>query len=147
MEQAKTQDAKLAAMQPSIVEYFGIDGLFGYRSISLSSKFAATVLIARNGSGKTTLLAALDAFLRGQFSRFVGLQFETIKCRLRGCVEPLILRRSDVEQLADFSINGEIAARAKAWDVTPLALLALIESVSKTSSSSELLDDPTFYSI
>ncbi|WP_157635181.1 AAA family ATPase [Burkholderia ubonensis] len=147
MEQPTTQDAKLAATQPSIVEYFGIEGLFGYRSISLSSKFAATVLIARNGSGKTTLLAALDAFLRGQFSRFVGLQFETITCRLRGCVEPLILQRSDVEQLADFSINSEIAARAKGWDVSPLALLALVESVTKTSSYPELMDDPTFYSI
>ena len=48
--------------EPSLVERFGIEGLYGYRSISLESDYAATILIAKNGTGKTTLLGALDAF-------------------------------------------------------------------------------------
>jgi hypothetical protein len=69
-----SNDPSLNSSRPSIVEHFSIEGLYGYRSVSFTSKYAATVLIARNGSGKTTLIAALDAFLRGQFSRFAGLQ-------------------------------------------------------------------------
>src|SRR4051812_28380059 len=116
MEQSEsTRDPTRAASQPSIVEHFSIDGLFGYRSVSLSSKCAATVLIARNGSGKTTLIAALDAFLRGQFTRFAALKFEKVTCLLRGQAEPLILLRSDVDQLTDLSAHSEIAIGAKTW--------------------------------
>lgn len=148
MEQPEAvTDATHAASQPSIVEYFSIDGLFGYRSVSLSSKCAATVLIARNGSGKTTLIAALDAFLRGQFTRFAALKFEKITCRLQGFADSLILLRTDIDQLTDLSANSEIAIGAKTWELEPLALLELIEIVSTETRMSELLDNPTFYAI
>jgi len=142
-----TRLATQAALQPSIVQHFAIDGLFGYRSVSLSSKYAATVLIARNGSGKTTLIAALDAFLRGQFTRFAGLTFEKITCSLRGHAEPLVLLSSDVEQLTGLTANKELAAAAKAWEVEPLALLELIESMTDELKPGELMDNPTFYAI
>jgi predicted ATP-binding protein involved in virulence len=69
------QSASIRGAAPSIVQSFSIDGLYGFRNISLSSEYAATVLIAKNGSGKTTLLAALVAFLKGQFSRLVDVKF------------------------------------------------------------------------
>jgi hypothetical protein len=65
--------------EPSLIESFGIDGLYGYRSISLESEYAATILIAKNGTGKTTLLGALDAFLRLQLSRLRNLEFTKIR--------------------------------------------------------------------
>lgn len=80
-------EIKKAALRPSVVKHFSIEGLFGYRSISLDSKYAATVLIAKNGSGKTTLLGALDAFLRGQFTRLANLDFQSISCAIDGIPE------------------------------------------------------------
>lgn len=139
------RDTTKLAEQPSFVEHFSIEGLYGYRSVSLSSKYAATVLIARNGSGKTTLLAALDAFLRGQFTRFAGLDFESISCRIRGHSEMLILNRRDVEQLADVATNSEIAARAKSWEVEPLALVELLETGLLEPYGPD--DNPTFHTI
>jgi len=147
MDLLTSQDSSQKAGLPSLIENFSIDGLFGYRSVSLSSKFAATVLIARNGSGKTTLLAALDAFLRGQFSRFVGLQFERITCKLRGHDATLILYRNDVEWLAEFSASGEIGARAKGWELQSLALLELLETDLSDKTYTELIDIPTFHTI
>ena len=141
---ALPRDTTTLAEQPSFVEFFSIEGLYGYRSVSLASRFAATVLIARNGSGKTTLLAALDAFLRGQFTRFAGLEFETIRCKLRGYPE-LLLSRHDVDQLAELAANSEIALRAKAWEVEPLALLELLETDLSEPFGSE--DNPTFNTI
>lgn len=148
MSNREMQDnATFAASQPSLVEHFSIDGLFGYRSVSLDSKYAATVLIARNGSGKTTLIAALDAFLRGQFTRFASLNFKTITCKLRGINEPLIIFRNDVEQLIDLSSNSDIVIRAKNWEVDSLALIQLLEVGFTNVKSTDLLDNPTFYSI
>lgn len=142
-----TQNTTEAASRPPIVEYFGMDGLFGYRSVSLSSNFAATILIARNGSGKTTLIAALDAFLRGQFTRFAGLPFDTVVCKLRGHSEPLTLSREDVDQLIGLTSDSEILGRAKAWEVEPLALLELLESGIDGKNYPDLMDNPTFHLI
>ncbi|WP_186126125.1 AAA family ATPase [Burkholderia gladioli] len=139
-----SSDQTQAAMRPALVENFSIDGLYGYRSVSLSSRYAATVLIARNGSGKTTLIAALDAFLRGQFTRFEGLQFEKITCRLRGVGEDFVLYRHDIEEFSDFTIRSEIGVKAKAWDIQPSALMALLEGSFRTWTYSELTEDPTF---
>lgn len=141
------ESASNAARKPPVVEHFSIEGLYGYRSISLSSKFAATVLIARNGSGKTTLIAALDAFLRGQFTRFAGLRFDNIVCQLRGHNAPLTISRGDVEQLIDLAGDGEITMRAKAWELEPISLLELLESEFKNRRYADLMSIPTFYSI
>ena len=81
-DMALNEDARIAGAKPALVEYFCIEGLFGYRSVSLNSKHAATILIAKNGAGKTTLLGALDAFLKCQFARLSELQFSKIECRL-----------------------------------------------------------------
>lgn len=120
--------AEAAGGQPSLVQHFSIEGLYGYRSVSLSSKFAATVLIAKNGSGKTTLLGALDAFLKGQFTRLSEIQFSRITCRLKGVDELLILNREDVDDIVRLPEGGELLHVAKVYEVDPVALLAFIES-------------------
>jgi predicted ATPase len=136
-----------AAHRPSIVEHFSIDGLFGYRSISLDSKYAATVLIAKNGSGKTTLLGALDAFLRGQFTRLAGLDFETVSCSLKGIPEVMRISKHDVDQLMEICSEVDFIARAKTWEVEPAALLGLLENEFEKVTHSDLMDNSVFYSI
>lgn len=93
--------------EPSLIERFAIEGLYGYRSISLSSDYAATILIAKNGTGKTTLLGALDAFLRMQLSRLRNLEFSAIRCKLRG-EEELVLSHSDVIDFLQIPTEGEM---------------------------------------
>ncbi len=83
----------------SVIESFSIEGLHGYRSVSFSSKHAATILIARNGSGKTTLLGAMDALLKKQFFRLSELQFREIRCRLRGVDSDIVLYREDLDEV------------------------------------------------
>lgn len=136
-----------AALRPSIVEQFSIEGLFGYRTISLDSKYAATVLIAKNGSGKTTLLGALDAFLRGQFTRLAGLDFKTISCSLRGISEVMVVSKSDVDELMKICSGVDFIARAKTWELEPAALLELLENEFEELEYSDLIDNPTFYAI
>jgi len=148
MEHSEHQtDATLQAQRPAFVEEFAIEGLYGYRSVSLKSKFAATVLIAPNGAGKTTLLAALDAFLKGQFTRFAELEFESITCKLRGNRYPLQITKKEIDGLTDFAENSEVGLRAKAWEIEPLALMELIELDVSKKSHMELLDNQAFAAI
>lgn len=106
-----------AGGQPSFVQQFSISGLFGYRTISLDSEHAATVLIARNGAGKTTMLGALDAFLRCQFGRLADLSFDRIECKLRGLEGVLSLRKSDLDELiAKVSEIPALIRFAKAYE-------------------------------
>jgi len=115
------------ASRPAVIEHFSVKGLYGNRTVSLSSKYAATILIAKNGSGKTTLLAALDAFLKGQFSRLSGLQFSSIECKLQGINELLVLEQSDVLKLSEFTENSLVLSVAKQFSIDFVALVDFID--------------------
>lgn len=117
-----------AGERPSVVEHFSIDGLYGYRSVVLDSNYAATVLIAKNGSGKTTLLGAMDAFLRGQFSRLSALPFSQMTCKLRGVDDLLVLTKDDIEQISRVQVGDQLWTAAQAWELEPSALLHYIEN-------------------
>lgn len=145
--QENQSNAAYAASQPSLVEHFSIDGLFGYRSVSFNSKYAATILIARNGSSKTTLIAALDAFLRGQFTRFTLLDFEKITCKLRGVDKPLVVLKTDIDKIIEFSLRDDIVINAKKWEVEPIALIQLLEIELDFAKTKNWRNEQTFNSI
>lgn len=147
MEPTNVTNSTEAARKSSLIERFSIDGLYGYKSVTLESKHAATVLIARNGSGKTTLLAALDAFLRGQFSRFASLKFDVIVCKLSTYEKDLCVYRHHVEQLIELTSNSEIGLKAKTWEVEPLALLEFLESETGKLKWPDVYEHQIFQSI
>jgi hypothetical protein len=130
------QEASSRGARPSIVESFRIEGLYGYRTISISSEYSATILIAKNGSGKTTILAALDAFLRGQFSRLRDLKFLRICCKFRGVDDEVILSREDVLAYVG---NEDLEKDARRLEIEPLALLGFIEEYA--ADNSRLISD------
>lgn len=132
----------------SLIEAFSIRGLYGYRTISLFSDHAATILIAKNGTGKTTLLGALDAFLRRQFFRLRGLDFHEITCKFRG-EEELILRREDIEQMLESSDEGELVKLSRRIEVSPQALFRFVteEWPVLKDSPRQYMDNTTFNAI
>ncbi|HEJ1055919.1 TPA: ATP-binding protein [Pseudomonas putida] len=118
---------------PSLIEKFTIEGLYKYRTLSLSSEFSATILIAKNGSGKTTLLGALDAVLKGQFLRLTSLEFSKITCKLRGVDEDLVIDRVDIDDLIKVSETSEVANYARRIGVDSFALMELLDGDYRTS--------------
>lgn len=123
-EEGSAQDVGGA---PSLIEKFTIDGLYKYKTISLTSQYSATILIAKNGSGKTTLLGALDAFLKGQFLRFIDLEFSKITCRIRGVDQDLVISRDDVDNISNTAEDTEIGNHARRMGVDPFALMELLD--------------------
>lgn len=124
----KNVPASSLGSNPSIVEDFTINGLYGYRTISFSSDYSATILIAKNGSGKTTLIGALDAFLKCQFGRLSGLEFSTITCKLRGLPTPVVISSEDVNSMMDIPASSELHAWAKACGLELSALLDFVDN-------------------
>lgn len=108
--------------EPSLIQSFSIEGLWGYRSIALASEYAATILIAKNGSGKTTLLGALDAFLRMQLSRLRNLEFSEIRCKLRGEDDELVLSHNDVVEFLQVPGDGDLIKLASRASIEPAML-------------------------
>lgn len=111
-----------------MLEYFAIEGLFGYRTVSLTSMYAATVVIAKNGAGKTTLLGALDAFHKCQFVRLIELEFSRIVCRLRGVESDLVLLQTDLDGLSQISNYSEIMRIADQHNLDPVALFDFVSN-------------------
>lgn len=138
-DQTKSETLDNLGAQPSIVESFTIEGLYGYRTISLSSNYAATILIAKNGSGKTTLLGALDAFLRGEFIRLSSLQFSTIRCKLRGIESELSLTWEETQALLNIPQNSEIYKTAQQCEI-PLSILYEFLTIDYNRARRSIID-------
>ncbi|MGE8667076.1 MAG: AAA family ATPase [Achromobacter mucicolens] len=133
----------------SFVRHFAITGLFGYRSISLDSEYAATILIARNGAGKTTMLGALDAFLRCQFGRLADLTFDRIECRLRGLSETLILEKSELDKFLSHVNDDPVAQKiSKAYELDLAdTLFFVLWELPTLKSRQEISQHPIFNKI
>jgi energy-coupling factor transporter ATP-binding protein EcfA2 len=129
----------------SIVESFSIEGLYGYRNISMQAPNSAVILIARNGSGKTTLLAAMDAFLNGRFGRLSGLDFVEIKCKLRGEPDVLSLTPIDIEALMTVPDFPEFISMARRVDVDPAELLDFLVNDYQYASKRKTLEENDTY--
>lgn len=131
------------AARPSIVQSFGIEGLYGYRDISLTSNYAATILIARNGTGKTTLLGALDALLRLQLTRLRELEFTTIRCRLIGIEDELVLTHDDLVEFLQVPADSDLPRIASRCNITIDTLFQYLmnEYSGSTPQERRLADD------
>jgi hypothetical protein len=132
------EQASFRGARPSIVESFRIEGLYGYRTISIASDYSATILIAQNGSGKTTILPALDAFLRSQFSRLRDLRFMRICCKLRAIDREITLWRDDLTSYVRFE---DLEPAARRVELEPMSLLAFLEEYAADNSKLSFEDD------
>ncbi len=70
---------------------------------------------------------ALDAFLKGQFSRLRELRFTSIRCKLSNVPEEMVLFSEDV---ASYNSNGVIEAEARRIEIDTPTLYLFLERFS-----------------
>lgn len=86
-----------------ILEFFSIQGLNGYKNISINFEHSVKIIAAENGSGKTTLLNALNSMLTRKFYKLRQLDFEKILLKFRG-EDEIVIEQSEFEFLkSEFS--------------------------------------------
>lgn len=139
--------ASTTALKKPLIESFAIEGLHGYRSLSLNTRFSGSVLIAPNGSGKTTFLGALDAFLKGQFTRLAGLNFESITCRLRGVSEELTVTKQEIDAFSSIPSESNLVVYAKSWDLDPTDLQNFLLNDYSSVDQDEVRENSVYQTI
>ncbi|WP_186190028.1 ATP-binding protein [Burkholderia gladioli] len=94
----------------SIINKFVVEGLFGYRNVSINFAGPNKIVVAENGMGKTTLLNLLYWSLTGQAINFMGVQFARIRIFFHNDQEVVIDKHQlfaiDPEQLDNFPFPG-----------------------------------------
>lgn len=78
----------------SVLEFFEVRGLFGYKTLSISFDHNITIAAAENGNGKTTLLSMLYAVLSGDVSPLLGYTFDELLIKFRGSKTIVISKKS-----------------------------------------------------
>ena len=63
---------------PSQLKSFSINGLFGFKNVSIPFDKESVILIAENGSGKTTILNALYYSVSCKFHKLSSIDFHSI---------------------------------------------------------------------
>ncbi|MDY7014832.1 MAG: hypothetical protein SVX43_14760, partial [Cyanobacteriota bacterium] len=77
-EQNETQLLLGDSPNSSQLKSFAINGLFGFKDITIPFEKEALILIAENGAGKTTILNTLYYAISCKFSKLVNVDFESI---------------------------------------------------------------------
>lgn len=61
-----------------LIKKFNIQGLHGYKNVSIEFDNKAKIIVSENGSGKTTILSALNALLTMRFKRLGSIDFSSM---------------------------------------------------------------------
>lgn len=78
-----------------LLEFFRIEGLNDYKTITLTLERNIKIISAENGSGKTTLLNALYALLTGKLGALLSINFSRFVIKFSGRPE-ISARKSDL---------------------------------------------------
>lgn len=79
------------------IEFFKMNGVYGYKNLSMTMKGKSTIFVSENGSGKTTILNALNYVLKGEFSKLKNSSFKTIEIKLTGIEDSIILDKETIK--------------------------------------------------
>lgn len=134
------------AFEPSIIEHFRIEGLFGYRTISLDATRHASILIAQNGSGKTTLMSVLNSVLTKSFGRLRHLQFDRLVLKLRE-IDEISVSSESFHHLTRMHESEKIQSYAQAVGVNSEVLAVFLLDEFPGLSDEDLIEHPTFNKI
>ena len=70
----------------SPIKRFSINGLFGYKNISIQFAHNIIIVIGENGFGKTSILNALTFTLKGEWKKLQCIKFSDIEIEFDGIV-------------------------------------------------------------
>lgn len=105
---------------PFPIEFFKMNGVYGYKNLSMTMKGKSTIFVSENGSGKTTILNALNYVLKGEFSKLKNSSFKTIEIKLTGIEDSIILDKETIKntppELQDLITDSLSLMDVDFWD-------------------------------
>jgi len=92
---------KTKPIKKPIIEYFFIEGLYGYKTIGINFEQNVKIVAADNGAGKTTLLHTLYAVLTGNINELKHLDYKQITLKLQDQEEITLFKEKTFSLLTD----------------------------------------------
>ncbi|MDY6785558.1 MAG: AAA family ATPase [Cyanobacteriota bacterium] len=112
-EQDETQLLLGDSPNSSQLKSFAINGLFGFKDITIPFEKEALILIAENGAGKTTILNALYYAISCKFHKLSSVDFESIVLEFSSG-ESVEIKKTDLKWLYErggFEIITDLPSR------------------------------------
>lgn len=79
------------------IEYFKMDGVYGYKNLSMWMKDKTTIFVSENGTGKTTILNALNAVLTFDLMSLRKMNFQSVSIKLRGSSDEVVITKPELQ--------------------------------------------------
>lgn len=100
-----------------VIRKFIVEGLFGYKTITLDFRHPAKIISAENGTGKTTLLNALYWMLTGQFYRLHAINFSAATIIFENGDE-VSLERDELVKLDLGDVKSPLMINFRRWGLS-----------------------------
>ena len=143
------RNKKTMAMNKSpVIKSFVLNGLHGYKNLSIECDGDASIYIAENGVGKTTLLNALYAILTKRFNNLSQINFKNAKIKFINGVELIIEKEklfSDTNKTRKILLSDPVFQDLRTY-CRPDSLISLI-SKYMFSGETKIKTDPIYKQI
>lgn len=135
---------KAAPAKKPLITKFSMEGLFGYKTVTLDFRSPVRIVSAENGTGKTTLLNALYWTLTGQFFRLQAINFHKLSITFGDGKTVSILKEEVTSvNLRDVDYSSP-AIGMRRWGLSRSELTTLMESYLAYGDSEVFKESPSY---
>ena len=110
-----------------LITKFSVEGLFGYKTVTLDFRSPVRIVSAENGTGKTTLLNALYWTLTGQFFRLQAINFHKLSITF-GDGKSVSILKSEVALVNLRDVDSSPLMNMRRWGLSRSEITQLMES-------------------
>ncbi|MEG4321552.1 MULTISPECIES: AAA family ATPase [unclassified Microcoleus] len=121
-------------LNSSQLKSFSVNGLFGFKDVTIPFDKEAVLLIAENGSGKTTILNALYYSISCKFHKLISIDFESILLEFASGVS-VEIKKSDLKSFYKLDFVESISLLKQ---YLPSREIDMLLRESRKGSSSDL---------
>lgn len=93
-------------MVKSFIQNFSIQGLFGYKNVSIDFEDNVKIIVSENGAGKTTILSCLYYLLVGDYESLLKVKFSAISIKFASRDERFYFEKSQIRSYCQYLINS-----------------------------------------
>ena len=110
-----------------LITKFSVEGLFGYKTVTLDFRSPVRIVSAEDCTGKTTLLNALYWTLTGQFFRLQAINFLKLSITL-GDGKSVSILKSEVALVNLRDVDSSTLMNMRRWGLSRSEITQLMES-------------------
>lgn len=93
-------------MAKSFIQNFSIEGLFGYKNVSIDFDDNVKIIVSENGAGKTTILSCLYDLLIGDYESLLKINFNAISIKFESRKETFHFEKAQIRSYCQYLLSS-----------------------------------------